>query len=559
MKRNERGIALVITLFLMATLSALAVSMMFLAQTETAASRNYRTMSQARYAAEAGVHEMANYLMNTGYLPAANFDATKSPVACTGGGCAHAAGGSGCTATSVATAVSTGCVVVGYSTATSNNPDATLHTPTASTLAVNSSGSTTNAAAGTVTYTAAAILLAQKAVTIYGGGTGTVQTWQIIADGTVPPSTAAIVEVSSTIEREVGFATSYAVFATNPLCGAIDIGGNASTNSYNSAALASPSAWSGGSVGTGTPKTVGTGGGIGTNGNLNVGGSVAIGGTLSTPRTGAGTCSNSNVDAITGSGHWSYGGTHQLSQSVSYPAPTIPTLSSTVAASTPTLQASAGSAICNAQLVGTGWLCSISGTKLTLTPGPTGPDTLILGNVTVNSNTDVVIQGRAASAGPPAITAITDTTIVVNSFKLGSNASLSLADGSVGTMPKANVVMEIAGQSLGSTLPLDMSGSGSVNTNSGLTGTSGYDSSRLQILYAGAAEIDMVGNNSIAATVYAPNAYVNTVGSGSLFGSILASKFKDQGGATINYDSSLATKFSLLGNYMLTSFSWKKY
>jgi hypothetical protein len=242
---------------------------------------------------------------------------------------------------------------------------------------------------------------------------------------------------------------------------------------------------------------------------------------------------------------------------VSYPTPTgIPTLSSTVASSTPTLQASAGSAFCGAQLAGTGWLCSISGNKLTLTPGPLGTDTLILGNVTVNSNTDVVIQGRAASAGPPAITAITDTTIVVNSFKLGSNASLSLADGSVGTMPKANVVMEIAGQNLGSTLPLDMSGSGSVNTAipSGLTGISGYDSSRLQILYAGAAEIDMVGNNSIAATVYAPNAYVNTVGSGSLFGSILASKFKDQGGATINYDSSLATKFSLLGNYMLTSF-----
>src|SRR5579859_6222249 len=108
MKRNEHGIALVITLFLMATLSALAVSMMFLAQTETAASRNYRTMSQARYAAEAGVHEMANYLMNTGYTPTANYDATKSPVTCTGGSCAHSAGANSCTGTSIATAVSTG-------------------------------------------------------------------------------------------------------------------------------------------------------------------------------------------------------------------------------------------------------------------------------------------------------------------------------------------------------------------------------------------------------------------------------------------------------------------
>ena len=101
MRQNERGIALVITLFLMATLSALAVSMMFLAQTETAASRNYRTMSQARYAAEAGVHSMANYLMSpTLYgavapttVPAASYDATKVPVTCTSSVRRHSASG----------------------------------------------------------------------------------------------------------------------------------------------------------------------------------------------------------------------------------------------------------------------------------------------------------------------------------------------------------------------------------------------------------------------------------------------------------------------------------
>jgi len=526
---------------------------MFLAQTETAASRNYRTMSQARYAAEAGVHEMANYLMYTGYTPAANYDPTKSPVTCTGGSCAHSAGGSGCTATSIATAVSTGCVVVGYSTATSNNPTATVHSPTASTLAVNSSGTTTNAAAGTVTYTAAAILLSQRSVTIYGGGTGTVQTWQIIADGTVPPSTAAIVEVSSTIEREVGFATTYAVFATNPLCGAITISGNASTNSYNSATLTTGSSWSGGSVGSGTPNTTNTGGGIGTNGNLNVGGSVAIGGTLSTPRTGAGTCSNSNVDAITGNGSWTYGGTHSLSQAVSYPTPTIPTLSSTIASTNVTLSANLAS--CSAALnnpVITGWACSVSGSKLTLYPTSTSMTTLTLGNVSVQANTDVVIAGPTGASS-------TNATLVVNSFSIGSNATFSLADGSLSAMPKANVLMEIAGQSLGSTKPLDLSGGGSVNTNSGVAGTTGYDPSRFQILYAGSDEIDMVGNNSVAASVYAPNAFVKTVGHGSVFGSILGSTFTDTGGATINYDSNLSTAFSILGNYMLTSFSWKKY
>lgn len=555
MKRDEHGIALVITLFLMATLSALAVSMMFLAQTETAASRNYRTMSQARYAAEAGVHEMANYLMNTGYSPTSNYDATKSPVTCTGGSCAHTQAGS-CTPTSIATAVSTGCVVFGYSAATSNNPDAAVHTPTASTLAVNSSGSTTNAAAGTVTYTAAAILLSTKSVTVYGGGTSNVQTWQIVSDGTVPPSTSAIVEVSSTIEREVGYATTYAVFATNALCGAITISGNASTDSYTSAGLGTTaSAWSGGAVGSGTPLAPGSQGGIGTNGNLNVGGSVAIGGTLSTPRTGAGACSNSNVDAITGSGSWSYGGTHQLSQSVSYPTPTIP---SGIPTSSVSISSGDTLAACIAKVSASGWTCAISGHQVTLSPLASSGTTLTLGNVSVASNTNLVI------AGPAGATGTTSTTLNVNSFVIGNNASFSLADGSLSTYPKANVMMNIAGQSLGSSLPLDLSGGGDVNTDVatgvvGVSTSSGYDPSRFQIAYAGTAEIDMVGNNSISATVYAPNAFVKTVGHGNVYGSILASTFTDTGGAKINYDTSLSTKFTTLGNFMLTSFSWKKY
>src|SRR3954453_15700115 len=109
MKRNEQGIALVITLFLMATLSALAVSMMFLAQTETASSRNYRTMSQARYAAEAGVHKATNYLLNpllyTGPTVFTGYDLTKSPVPCVSGCTYNASAGAACSASTVATAI----------------------------------------------------------------------------------------------------------------------------------------------------------------------------------------------------------------------------------------------------------------------------------------------------------------------------------------------------------------------------------------------------------------------------------------------------------------------
>ena len=68
--RNQEGIALVLTLFLMLAMSVIAASFMFLSQTETYASMNYRLMSQARYGGESGVSKATNYLLNT-YVPPA--------------------------------------------------------------------------------------------------------------------------------------------------------------------------------------------------------------------------------------------------------------------------------------------------------------------------------------------------------------------------------------------------------------------------------------------------------------------------------------------------------
>ena len=61
---KERGIALVLALFLMSAMSVLAASLMFLSQTETYASMNYRMMSQARYAGEAAVQKASDFLLS---------------------------------------------------------------------------------------------------------------------------------------------------------------------------------------------------------------------------------------------------------------------------------------------------------------------------------------------------------------------------------------------------------------------------------------------------------------------------------------------------------------
>src|SRR5262245_21352329 len=86
---SERGIAIVLALFLMSALSVIAASLMFLSQTETYASMNYKLMSQARYGAEAGVEKAANFLFDTAQYakpgtvvadPLTNFDYSGSPV-----------------------------------------------------------------------------------------------------------------------------------------------------------------------------------------------------------------------------------------------------------------------------------------------------------------------------------------------------------------------------------------------------------------------------------------------------------------------------------------------
>jgi len=47
--------------------------------------------------------------------------------------------------------------------------------------------------------------------------------------------------------------------------------------------------------------------------------------------------------------------------------------------------------------------------------------------------------------------------------------------------------------------------------------------------------------------------------SAGFYGSILSNKFKDNGGARIHYDRSLANKLTTLGSHVMSSFSWQKY
>jgi hypothetical protein len=517
-------------MFLMAALSALAVSLTFLSNTETASTRNYKTMSQARYGGEAGVHAAINYLTQSYTAPASPFigyDTAKSPVTCTIG-CTHNTVTT-CDASSAQTAVNTGCVVLStLSGIDSNYPDAAVRTAYSTaaqgTLATNASGTTTNAAMGTVNYAAAAILLNMYQMTVYGGAKVVVQTWQIVGDGTVPGAIPATVEVTATLERGPTAAVKEAVFASDSGCGAITMAGNEVTDSYDSSAALSG----------GKPVISASGGSVGTNGNLDIGGNVTIHGVLDTPKTGVGSCTAGNVTAesVTGAQATVDQGYVSLPQTRTLPDPAAPnpmpgTTSLSITSSMTLLTL-------NAALTGSNALATLTGSGFKITPLVAGSP-MVLPNLTVSGNLTLTIGGGS------------NVNVNVNSVKLSGGATLALD-----SSPATSVVMNLAGQGIDSSgTVLDFTG-GSLSTGS-------YDPSTFQILYAGTSNLKMTGNASSAALVYAPDATFTMSGTTDFYGAIISSKFRDTGGATVHYDRRLSSTLPTVSNYALTGFTWKKY
>ncbi len=213
---QERGIALILALFLMTALSVLGASLMFLSQTETYASLNYRVMSQARYAAEAGVQKASNFLLDPaqyaiptaggGTDPVTAYDRTKSPVLYNGNP-----------------------VVLSTTVGSSNYPIAAVKTAYAA-----AAQGTLAAGNATLTYKATATLIAMQQFESYGGGLAVVQTWEITGDGGMQGSTKATVEVVAQIETPKVPANSMAAFATYNGCDAIYFHGNTTIDSYDS-------------------------------------------------------------------------------------------------------------------------------------------------------------------------------------------------------------------------------------------------------------------------------------------------------------------------------------
>lgn len=405
-RSNQRGMAIVISMFMMLIMSALGVAMVHVARTETLSSANYTSMSQARYAAESGVAAAANYLLSSGYEavmpgtagdPLLGYDVTLSPVA-------------------------TGNQPV----VLSSDPGTASNYPVADVVTAfqAASGGTLSVGIGTVTYSARARLLGMRQIIdSFSGINRTLQIWEITGVGRRGAgSGSGEVEVTAIIERSTRPVFNYAAFATAGGCAALTLSGTTSTGSYNSGS-ATPGA---------TPPTVSqSGGNIGTNGNLGQTGAATVKGTLSTPQSGVGACTANNVTAATlGSTSSVAGGLVQLPQPIQFPTPAAPS-------QTPPTTNNSLDGACP---VMTG-VCTVSGSAMSITPADNVP--VVLGNVSVGSNTQLTLK-----AG----------TYIFNSLSIGGGSRIIVDPSSGGAVNivlagggTVNPVLDVNGNGIGNT------------------------------------------------------------------------------------------------------------
>jgi Tfp pilus assembly protein PilX len=522
-RKNEKGVALILVLILLAILSIMAVSLLFVGQAETWSSMNYRMMTQARYGAEAGVNAAADYLQHTYAKPTttaqlANFNTTVSPVTYSGNPVTLSAN----------------------SAQTAYYPDSTVKSDFASKV-------TGTIAAGntTVTYKPSAQLLSMQAFKSYPSTTtDVVQKWLITGDGTINGVRNADVQISAIMEQQKTATFAYAAFATFNGCNALGFGGGGTTDSYDSSTLTVTN-------GVATPPTSSQfatyGGNVGTNGNLaETQGKATLNGTLSTPRSGTGTCTAGNVTALTQNNVATVGNIIELPQPITYPDP--PT-----ATTVTTSMSIAKKADCTGLPAG----CTTSGGKnpseTYITVGSTTGGIAAatqLGNLTVQGNLHLV---------PPAGTLAGDPVYInINSIQKANGGGTITVDPIPGTgingIPAqyAQVVVSVVGNGVSAGQDvIDLTGNSVSNPT--------LNPADLQILYGGQGNVKMNGSAGVAALLYAPNASASFNGGGNWYGAVIVNQLTDLGGAAIHYDRRLQTEFYSASNYMLTSFNWQKY
>jgi len=516
MKRSkQKGVALIFALIFILVLSVTAATLMFLSQSETWSSMNYRLMTQSRYGAEAGLHAAANYLMTSYTLPGGAGDPlsayklTVSPVTRAAGGNPIALGP---TMNGISANYPVSTVLTNFNTATQKS---------------------LTAGNSTVNYSVSAELLAMRQVQECNNLQNlTAQLWRLTSHGDITGTRKAEVEVSALLESHINPCYNYAGFATGSGCGSISFNGGGTINSYNSSNM---------TLSGGVPVTQNYEGNLGSNGNVNTAAGTTINGTFSSPDTGVGACGGgAGVDALSGAGTVTGCST---SPTNCLPAPGLVKLPQTLTMVTPQIPATVPPPATN---------LGNSNAPITLVPcsgncPQNGNNNGNYGDISVsggNSNVVTFVPAVVGGVCQPGI-------YYVNSISLTGQASMAIGPCPNNAAVYMPVIINVVGN--GQATPLDIGGNGIANTT--------FNSTLLQIQYAGNGAINLHGNGSSTAVLYAPNAGITFSGNADWYGSVIGKTIQSNGNASvsIHYDRALQANLMTVGNWTLDTFTWSKY
>lgn len=523
-RTNEKGTALIFALIFVLVLSTLAASLMFLSQSETWSSLNYRLMTQSRYGAEAGLHAAANYLTNTYQVPGTG---VTDPLT------AYNIGVSPVTLAAGNTPIVLGTAMNGLGL---NYPVGSVQT-----AFNNAAAGSVTAGNNTVNYTVNAELMSMRKVRECGNAQYlTAQLWKLTSHGDISGVRNSEVEVSAILELHVTPCYNYAGYATGNGCSSIQFNGGGTIDSYDSSAY---------TVGSGSPTTQLYDGNLGSNGNANAAPNTTINGTFSSPDTGVGACSSGNVTAISGN-TTSVTGCEISTSNCGTPLIKLP---QATAYTTPTTDypgcSGSGAASCDATMLST--LPNNPG--LTLTPTSADGSTNLYGDIGLTGKATKVLTLNPYV--DPVTNACSAGIFYINSITLGGNASMTIAPCPAGSVPAGSyqpIIVNIVGSGLSSGTVLDLGGNGVINST--------YNSSLIQIQYAGTGAINIHGNGSTAAVVMAPNAPITLSGNGTVYGSVIGSTLTANGNpVAIHYDRALSANLATVGNWTMDTFTWSKF
>jgi hypothetical protein len=503
-RRDERGIAMVISLLMLLVMSALTTALLTIAQTESLSSRNYRTMTQARFAAESGVHKVVNYLLNT-YVPPgtdpgdplAKYDITKSPVEFGG----------------------KPVVLSSVDSVPSNYPNKDV-------LAafVQAGQGVLDLNGQPAGFAAYATLISMQSI-----NGQTVASWQIVSDGIVQGTRTATVEVTTMLEKQLTptVNSTYAVFATSPECNSLHLG-MSKVDSYDSTQLVNGAPqFDNGSADADYKQS----GHVGTNGSEDDTDHAEVHGHLSSPMVGVGNCSSHNDSESHSEGYSHvHEGVVRLSQEVTNPTPLMPTpepdatetVALTQASSCPAGNQGKGNGSGNAQS-----RCTDNGDgSETFAPGS-------FGNVVLSSSAKLHLK-----AG----------TYNFNSLSIDATSKVIL--------DSSPVVVNIHGKNTDGT---EMAQPMTTHSPHSTDPVKPYDGGQLKVNYAGKGTIRVDDDITFVGQLNAPKATV-VVNSSDYFGSVVGSTVQVGDNARIHLDRNLLNQSSVgVGADMLTSFTWKKY